>query len=180
MSAPKLKETLMKTLKTQRNSKNCIICGMDNPVGLKATFYEMEDGSVASILAFKNEHQSYPDRTHGGMISALLDEIMGRALWINEPEAFGVTTTLSVTYRRPVPLDTKVKARGYLTFNSSRGFIAKGEIYSLDGKLLAESSAKYVKIPFKTVFGNDTTFHEEMCYEMPIEVCEIDFPEITK
>lgn len=40
----------MKVLKKQTNSKMCYICGMDNPFGLKAPFYEMEDGSLVSIL----------------------------------------------------------------------------------------------------------------------------------
>jgi uncharacterized protein (TIGR00369 family) len=170
----------MKVIKTQRNSKNCIICGMDNPLGLQATFYELDNDSVASVFKFKNQHQSYPDRTHGGMICALLDELMGRALWLNEPETFGVTTTLSMTYRRAVPLDTTVKARGYITFNSQRGFSAKGEIYSMDGKLLVEGTARYLKLPFKVAFGEDANLHEEMCYEMPLDLTEIDFPEIIK
>ena len=73
----------MKVLRTQKNSKNCIICGMENPLGVKAPFYVLDDDSVASEFSFRPEHQSYPDRTHGGMISTLLDELMGRALWIN-------------------------------------------------------------------------------------------------
>ena len=170
----------MKVLKTQRNSKDCIICGMENPFGLKATFYNLDDESVASIFKFKTQHQSYPDRTHGGMVSALLDELMGRTLWINEPEMFGVTTTLNITYRKPVPLDEIVKARAYMTFNSSRGFYAKGELYSMDNVLLAEGTAKYFKIPFAKAFNENTTFHKEMPYEMPIELTEIDFPETKK
>lgn len=170
----------MKVLRTQRNSKNCIICGMDNPLGLKAPFYILDNESVASVFCFRAEHQSYPDRTHGGMIAALLDELMGRALWINEPDTFGVTTTMSVTYRRPVPYGVKVKARGYITFNSQRGFATKGEIYDMDGKLLAEASARYLKLSFERAFGEGHSVHEEMCYEMPIDLTEIEFPEIVK
>ena len=167
----------MKCIKTQKNSKNCLICGMENPLGLQATFYEMEDKSVASVFSFRKEHQSYPERTHGGMISALLDEIMGRPLWIDEPLSYAVTTTLNITYRRPVPYGEKVKARGYITFNGSRGFSARGEIYSMDDKLLAEGSAKYLKIKSAKAFVGD--FHEEteMCYDMPFELDEIDFTE---
>ncbi|MBO5067257.1 MAG: PaaI family thioesterase [Clostridia bacterium] len=168
----------MKVIATQRNSKDCIICGMENPFGLKATFYNLDNDTVASVFKFKSEHQSYPDRTHGGMIGALLDELMGRALWIKEPEMFGVTTSLSITYRKPVPLDTTVKARGYITFNSARGFSAKGEIYSMDGVLLAEGSSKYFKIPFAKAFGSDTSLHKEMPYEMPMDLKEIDFPDL--
>lgn len=151
---------------------------MENDFGLKAPFYELDDGVVATVFKFKSEHQSYPDRTHGGMIGALLDELMGRALWLTEPQTFGVTTTLNITYRKPVPLDTEVKARGYITFNSARGFSAKGEIYSLDNKLLAEASAKYMKIPFSVAFKDGSSYHDEMPYEIPVDITEIDFPEI--
>ena len=168
---------IMKCIKTQKNSKNCIICGMENSLGLKATFYEMEDDSVASVFSFRKEHQSYPERTHGGMISALLDEIMGRPLWIKEPASYAVTTTLNITYRRPVPYGATVKARGYITFDSTRGFSSKGEIYSMDGKLLAEGQARYLKVKTAHAFTSD--FHEEaeMCYDMSFELNEIDFPE---
>lgn len=168
----------MKVLSTQRNSKNCIICGLDNPLGLKAHFYNLEDGSAASVFKFKIEHQSYPDRTHGGMIGALIDELMGRALWTKDPEMFGVTTTLNVTYRKAVPLDTLVKARGYITFESRLGFTAKGQIYSMDNVLLVEATAKYFKMPFSKAFDQTTTYHDEMPYLPPVDITEIDFPPI--
>lgn len=167
----------MKVLNTQKNSRYCIICGMENELGLKARFYTLDNQSVATVFAFKKEHQSYPQRTHGGMISALLDEIMGRALWINEPEMYGVTTTLNVTYRQPVPYGVNLKARGYLTFNSPRGFSAKGEIYSMDGKLLAEATCRYLKLPPEKAFENVEHAKKEMCYEIPMDLTEIDFPE---
>ena len=151
---------------------------MENELGLKATFYQLEGDVVATVFKFKSVHQSYPDRTHGGMISALLDELMGRALWLTEPGMFGVTTTLNITYRKPVPLDTEIKARAYITFNSSRGFSAKGEIFSMDNVLLAEGSARYLKIPFGVAFKNGSTFHDEMPYQMPVDRLDIDFPKI--
>ena len=157
-----------------------MICGMENPFGLKAPFYVLDDGSVASVFSFKSIHQSYPDRTHGGMVSALLDELMGRALWVVEPEMFGVTTTLNITYRKPTPLDTPVKARAYLTFNSTRGMTAKGQIFDMNDNLLVEGNAKYFKVPFKKMFGENANIHEEMCYQMPLDIKEIDFPVIDK
>ena len=67
----------MKVIKKQVNSKMCIICGINNEAGLKAPFYEMEDKSVVSIFKYSQIHQSYPERTHGGLISTMLDEIIG-------------------------------------------------------------------------------------------------------
>lgn len=170
----------MKVLSTQLNSKNCIICGMENEFGLKAPFYNLDNDSVATLVTFKTQHQSYPDRTHGGMISTLLDELMGRALWLTQPHMFGVTTTLNITYRKPVPLNTPVKARAYITFMGSRGFNAKGEIFSMDGTLLAEGNAKYFKLPFNVAFKDGQSMHDEMCYEIPLDVAEIDFPPIQR
>ena len=170
----------MKVIETQLNAKDCLICGLDNPFGLKATFYNLDDNSVATVFKFKSEHQSYPDRTHGGMIGALLDELMGRALWVHEPNMFGVTTTLTITYRKPVPLNATVKARAYITFNSARVFSAKGELFSSDGVLLAEGMGKYFKIPFEKAFSEKTDLHKEMPYKNPIDITEIEFPIITK
>ena len=170
----------MKVLSRQKNSRNCIICGMENELGLKAPFYNMEDDTVASVFEFLPEHQSYPSRTHGGMISALLDELMGRALWLNEPETYGVTTTMTVTFRRPVPYGEKIKARGYITHNSQRWFSAQGEIYSADGKLLAEATARYMKLEPSKAFDDLGHADEEMCYDLPCDINEIDFPELKR
>lgn len=169
----------MKITGMQKNSKNCIICGLENDLGVKAPFYNLEDKSVATVFSFRSEHQSYPERTHGGMISALLDELMGRALWVDEPDIYGVTTTMSITFRRPVPFGQKLKARGYITFNSPRGFSAKGEIYSMDGKLLAEGNARYLKLAPEVAFGN-LSHNDEMIYELPMDLTEIDFPPLPK
>ena len=42
----------MKVISKQRNSKMCIICGLDNKYGLKAPFYNMEDGSVMTKFQY--------------------------------------------------------------------------------------------------------------------------------
>jgi uncharacterized protein (TIGR00369 family) len=169
----------MKVIKKQLNSRNCIICGLDNESGLKAPFYNLDDNSVASIFEFKFNHQSYPGRTHGGMITALLDELIGRALWVKSPDIYAVTTSINVTFRKPVPLESTLKGRGYITFEASRWFSAKGEIFDLDGNLLAEATAKYLKLD-PDLIQKGVNIHEEMCYDIPDDVKEIDFPPHTK
>ena len=59
----------------------CVICGLDNQFGVRAPFYNMTDGSVASPFRYRAWHQSYPGRVHGGMITAMLDEMGLRGLW---------------------------------------------------------------------------------------------------
>lgn len=166
----------MKVIRRQLNSRNCIICGMENDLGVKAPFYVLDDQSVASIFEFKPVHQSYPDRTHGGMISAFLDEIMGRALWVNEPLNYGVTTTMSVTFRKPVPYGASLKSRGYITHDTPRWFSARGEIFDVNDNLLAEATARYVKLSPKQAFKDTVNEREEMRYDLPCPYIEIDFP----
>ena len=69
----------MKVMRKQRNSRMCVVCGMDNTFGLQAQFYTMEDESVMTLFSFRPEHQSYPGRVHGGLITAMLDELGFRA-----------------------------------------------------------------------------------------------------
>ena len=155
----------MKVKKMQRNSISCIICGMENPLGLKA-----------SVFTYKEEHQSYPERVHGGMITALLDELMGRTLWVDEPEMYGVTTSISVTFRKPVPFGEKLKARAVKTFDSRLGFTAKGELYSMDGTLLAEGTSKFLKLSPEKTFGANTHADDEMKYLPEMDISDIEFP----
>lgn len=141
----------MKVTKKQNNSHDCIICGMDNDLGLQAQFYEMEDNTVIAKFQFRPEHQSYPGRTHGGMISALLDELIGRAIWIKDPECWGVTMTLNVKFRKPVPYGTQLLGTGRIDSESSRTFSGSGEIKDSEGNILAEATAVYMKLPIEKI-----------------------------
>ena len=137
----------------QNNSRMCVICGMDNPFGLRAPFYVMEDDSVMTLFRYRQEHQSYPGRVHGGLITAMLDELGFRAYWAFEPEVLAVTMELQTKYRRPVPYDEPLKGVG---------------ITDMDGHVLAEAEMKYIKLPSDKV--TDADYHEEMCYALPDDV----------
>lgn len=60
----------------------CFICGMENPVGLKSQFYNMEDGSALTLFTYLPAHQSFPQRVHGGLIATMLDELTLRGYWV--------------------------------------------------------------------------------------------------
>ena len=167
----------VKVKNKQTNSKFCFICGLDNESGVKAHFYNLEDDSVATIFKFKEQHQSYPGRTHGGIITAMLDELVGRALWVKEPNTYGVTTTLNIKFRKAVPYDTLIKGRGYIVKDSSRMFVGRGELYDMDGNVLAELNANYLKLSSDKASNSDVNIEEEMCYNIPDDITSFDFPE---
>ena len=64
----------LKVKAKQTGSHDCVVCGMENPDGLHAQFYSMEDDSCVALFHFNKRNQSYPNRVHGGMICAILDE----------------------------------------------------------------------------------------------------------
>ncbi len=164
----------MKVLKKQTNSKNCIICGMNNPAGVKAPFYEMEDGSVVTLFSYSSEHQSYPGRVHGGMITCMLDELIGRVIWVTDPEVLAVTLDINVKFRKPVPYDTKLVGIGKIVKSGARAYTGQAWIKDENGTVLAEGVATYYKMPAGKI--TDADMHEELDMFVPDDVKEIALP----
>ena len=161
----------MKVIKKQNNSKMCMICGMDNTFGVQAQFYELENQNVCGIFTFKEEHQSYPGRVHGGMISAMLDELACRAFWVLEPKKLGVTFDLTTKYRRPVPYGVELQGIGKIVKKTSRYFVAECQIMK-DNEVLADGTIRYLILPDEEI--TDASYDEEMCYAISDDIQEID------
>lgn len=166
----------MRVISKQRNSRMCIMCGLDNEYGVRAPFYNMEDGSVMTLFKYREQHQSYPGRVHGGLITAMLDEMGLRALWAKElsEETFGVTFSLDTKYRKPVPYDRQLIGRGMIVKSSPRFFITEAAIMDSRGEVLANGTVKYIKLDVDKIADN-ATVHEEMCYLAEDGVKEINF-----
>lgn len=130
----------------QENSKLCLVCGMKNDFGLKSSFYELENGEVVSIFKTQEGHQSYPGRLHGGIIGAILDETIGRAIMIKDSKMWGVTIELNISYKKPVPLNIELKTVGRITKDSSRIFEGTGELLLPNGEIAATAHGRYMKM----------------------------------
>ena len=135
----------------QNVSRMCLVCGVDNGTGLRARFFVLDNGELAGVFDPREQHQGYPGRVHGGIVAALLDETIGRAINVPETETWGVTVEFTVRFRRPVPLDREVKAVGRITRDSRRIFEGTGEIVLADGSVAAEAHGKYLKMPIEDI-----------------------------
>lgn len=154
----------------------CVICGLDNQAGVRAHFYNMEDGSVMSRFQFAVHHQSYPGRVHGGMITAMLDEMGLRAMWSKHgcEDDFGVTMSLTTRFRKPVPYEEFLIAKGELLRESTKFAVICSQIFNLEGTLLAEGELKYLKLDPQEISAG-AVVHEEMPYLIADDVTEINF-----
>jgi acyl-coenzyme A thioesterase PaaI-like protein len=163
-----------KVVGSQNVSRMCMVCGRDNPSSLKARFYELEGGELLGLFAPLEVHQSYPGRLHGGVISAVLDETIGRAISLTEPDAFGVTVELTVRFRKPVPLDQEVRVVARITSDARRLYEGTGEIVLADGTVAAEASGRYLRMPIERIAEGD--FMREW-FEDPREIPDaVDVP----
>lgn len=166
----------MKVISKQRNSKMCMICGLDNEAGVKAPFYNMEDGSVMTLFQYKQHHQSYPGRVHGGLITAMLDEMGLRALWAKEgtEETFGVTVSLDTKYRKPVPYCTDLIGKGIVVKENNRFLVTETSIMDTKGNVLANGTIKYIKLDPNQIAEN-ASMKDEMHYLIEDDVKELNF-----
>ena len=140
----------------QPNSKMCLVCGLKNPYGLKTFFYELENGELMSVCRLMEEHQSYPNRLHGGITTALLDETIGRAILIkSKGEIWGVTLEFTTRYKKPIPLDGELRVIGRITKEGKRIFEGTGELLLADGSVAAEGNGKYIKQPLDKIADFD-------------------------
>ena len=140
-----------KVINKQHNSKKCFVCGLDNQMGLKAAFYEIENNELVAIIKPVEEHQSYPNRLHGGVSGAILDETIGRAIMIKHPNVWGVTVEINIKYRKPIPLNQELRVVGRIIKDSSRLFEGTGEILLANGEVAAEAHGKYMKMPIEKI-----------------------------
>ncbi len=143
---------IYKIISKQKNSKNCFVCGLKNPFGLKAQFFVSESKELIAIFKPDEVHQSYPGRLHGGIASAILDETIGRAILNHyEKEVWGVTIELNVKFRKPIPLNVELKVIGRITKEDNRFFEGTGEIILPDGEVAVEAHGKYLKVPLEKI-----------------------------
>lgn len=134
-------------IRKQPNSEMCFICGMQNPIGLKAFFYEQSDESVQVRFTPRPEHQGFPGVMHGGLITALLDETLGRASMTRGRMQWMMTAKLELRFLKPVPIGKPLTVIGRAEKMSRVGMTARGEIRLEDGSVAVEASGLFVSLP---------------------------------
>jgi len=123
----------------------CFVCGRSNPIGLRMQFFAGADGCVYAGYTPRAEHQGFPGVMHGGLVTAMLDELIGRAAIPDN--VWCMTAKLEVRFRKPVPIGVPLKLKGEITKKTKRLLEGRGEIRLEDGTLAAEAYATYIPIP---------------------------------
>ncbi|MEZ4553036.1 MAG: PaaI family thioesterase [Dehalococcoidia bacterium] len=121
----------------------CFGCGRHNPIGFHLVF-EREGEDVVARYVPRPEDQGFPDVMHGGLLTLLLDEAMGWAMYADG--VFAVTAKMEVRFRRAVGLAEALIARSRITRSRGRRIEVEAKLTNDAGEVLVESSALFMRM----------------------------------
>ena len=122
--------------------ETCFVCGKDNECGLNLSF-AARGREIRTLWTPQERHCGYSGVVHGGVISAVLDEIMGWAGWLHYRKYY-LTAELTVRFKKPVRAGEEYSVRAELTRTTRKIYQSEGWIEDDSGVLHASGSGKFV------------------------------------
>ena len=120
----------------------CFACGKDNPIGLQIEYLVDGDTCTAEFTPTEN-HLSWEDTVHGGIIYSALDDVTG-----NIPYQQGLvahTARCEIRYRQPLRKGQAVLLKGWVDKRKGRLLLMCGEARrKTDNELIAECTASFL------------------------------------
>jgi len=134
----------MHTYKKVPNSDthNCFGCSSSNPHGLQMTFFTDEKTVFSSVIVPKHLG-GYTDIVHGGVVSTILDEIMGWA-GIYLLKKITMTKSMTIDFLRPVHIGKALWVQGNIVEQVGRNeAIIEGLLYDHKRETCARSRGSF-------------------------------------
>jgi acyl-coenzyme A thioesterase PaaI-like protein len=124
---------------------NCFACGQLNASGMQLDLH-LDGDRCWTTLAVPERFEGWKGLTHGGILSAIMDEVMAWSLIAIDQ--IGVTARLEVDFKRPVPVGVPIRAEGWLSGRRRRLLDTAARIVDVgSGETLVEARATYVAAP---------------------------------
>jgi acyl-coenzyme A thioesterase PaaI-like protein len=139
-------------IKQRQFGNKCFGCGPDNDSGLKLEFVldEKRERFVCDFL-LQGRFVGPPAHAHGGIIATILDEAMGKVNKLHNIVC--LTSTMEVTYLKPVPLFKPLTVEGWEERVRGREHYRAAEIRNPEGEVLASSKGKFIEIDPDRMFA---------------------------
>ena len=124
---------------------HCFACGELNDHGLRLDLHAGLDGCWTE-LTLDPAFQGWEGIAHGGILCAILDEVMAWA--VIGRDTWGVTARMTVDFKRPVEVRRRLRAEGTVSGTTRRLFRTAGRILDVEtGEVLATSEGTYIAAP---------------------------------
>ncbi|HHS48825.1 MAG TPA: PaaI family thioesterase [Desulfurella acetivorans] len=120
---------------------SCIVCGGENDFGLKTWFFTDFEFVYNNCLLDKH-YIGYPERIHGGIVSAILDETMG---WVATVKTnhFYYTVELCIKYKNIAKPNTELFTKAQFLALKGKIALTQAVIYSENEQIIATAKGKY-------------------------------------
>ena len=133
------------------------ISGRAAPYGLDVSVIR-EGREAVGHVTLGAAHEGAPGRSHGGIVSALFDDVFGFVLTIERQAAF--TGTLTIRYEQGVPIGVPLTCRVRLDRQEGRKLFMSGELTvdptdpddSESGAVVTRATAVFISVP-QDAFG---------------------------
>lgn len=129
-------------LKPLKRYSQCFVCGDKNPFGLNVEFYR-KDGKVLGEYVVQDHFQGYRNILHGGILSALLDEVMIKSILAQD--ILTLTCEIKVRFKKPVEIGQRLYLEGKPTEDKGKILFAEGEIRGEHGEVVATAEGKFFR-----------------------------------
>ena len=132
---------------------DCVVSGDANPLGVAISVVREGDVALARFTLGAG-FEGAPGRAHGGIVAAILDDVMGYVLALQRTPAY--TGRLTISYRAPVPLREELEARAQMDRREGRKLFLSGRITAGDA-VLAEGEALFIVVPAEPFLAKNQT-----------------------
>ena len=122
-------------------NSNCFVCGRHNASGLHVAFESNPDGIEALWIPDKAT-ESYEGTVHGGIITAVLDEAMSKAIIARGWRAF--TVSLNLRFHSRTSPGERLRVRGWIVEQRKRRILAEASLCTEAGEKRAHASATFL------------------------------------
>ena len=113
---------------------------------------DRERNLFISHFRLSKRYTGPPGHCHGGIIATILDDAMSKLSKLRDVVA--ATSRMTVEYRRPVPLNKRLKVESREISKRGRRLTRVAEIVNEKGTVLASSRGVFVIIDPMRVFKN--------------------------
>lgn len=127
-----------------RDNQCCYVCGTKNPSGLRIIFQiDKAARSISARFTPSASHQGFEGIVHGGILTALLDEAMGKlAFSLGMP---AVTAEITVKFKSPASPGEELNITGRITHETRRLIQAEAKIEK-GPVTVAEATGKLLRV----------------------------------
>ncbi|WP_083441826.1 PaaI family thioesterase [Nitriliruptor alkaliphilus] len=123
----------------------CFVSGPWNPLGIAIDVHRDGDEAVARV-ELGPAFEGAPGRSHGGIVAAIFDDVLGYLLTFTHTPGF--TGELTVRYLAPTPIGQPLEFRSRVVRREGRKLFCEAEarVAGPDGDLVATSHAVFIAI----------------------------------